>query len=527
MSAQDPNKNQSTPVTPTPPAGGPPSPTVPPVPPAGGFTPAPTPPTGGSVRVEEQSGTVTQPVEVAQPTVATPPKKPADVKPLGGPVDTPPAPKRRFPKVATYILVAGVVALLGFLVWRFIVPGLTGSKEVTVTWWGLWEDDSIVSPLIEEYERANPNIKIDYVKQSKQDYRERLTSAFAKGTGPDLFRYHNTWVPMFRSELDTIPAAVMSSADFARGFYPVAVSDLTSGVGLVGIPLEYDAITFYVNEDIFAAFGATVPTTWDELRSTAKDLTTKDESGAILQSGVALGRTENVDHWQEILAAMALQNGANLAVPQGPLAEDAISFFTLFSSTDGVWDTTLPSSTVAFAAGKVAMYFGPSWRAFEIRGQNPSLNFRTYPFPQLPKDTANQPDVVYATYWTEGVSSRSEVRDEAWNFLAFLSTRASLEKLYENASRLREFGEPYPRTDMQSLLSAHPTLGALITQAPDAQSWYLASRTFDGPTGINTQISEYFKDAINSVNSGKRADKVTEALAAGVKQVLVQYGLVR
>ena len=213
--------------------------------------------------------------------------------------------------------------------------------------------------------------------------------------------------------------------------------------------------------------------------------------------------------------------------PTGKLAEDALNFFTIFSSVDGVWDATLPPSTIAFSSGKVAMYFGPSWRAFEIRQQNPNLRFKTVALPQLPKSSPGEPDISYATYWAEGVWARSKSREAAWEFLKFLTSSESLEKMYQNAAQSRLFGEPYPRVDMAPLLSSDPILGALVSQAPNAESWYLASRTFDGPTGINFQIAKYFEDAINAVNAGTQASKALATTAEGVKQVLSQYGLSR
>lgn len=440
--------------------------------------------------------------------------------------EAPPPPKKGLPKIVAILGIIVLVFVLFIVVWKLVLPRWGASKEITLTWWGLWEDSSIVAPLISEYEQQNPGIKISYVKQSHQDYRERLTNALAQGSGPDIFRFHNTWVPMFKGELDSVPASVMSAAEYAESYFSIISSDLTNATGLAGIPLGYDALTLYINEDIFEAAGKSVPATWDDLRQLALELTTKDEQGTIIQSGVALGRTENVDHWPEILGLMMLQNGANPAKPTDKQAEDALTYFTIFSSVDGVWDETLPASTVSFAAGKLAMYLGPTWRAFEISQQNPELKFKTVPLPQLPKDTPTQPDISYATYWAEGVWTRSPNKEAAWDFMDYISSRTSLEKMYQNASKTRAFGEPYPRTDMAELLASHPITGSVVALAPDAQSWYLASRTFDGPTGINTQINKYYKDAINAVNSGERSDKALETVAAGVAQVLAQYGLI-
>lgn len=437
-----------------------------------------------------------------------------------------PAPQKGFPKAI--ILAVLILVFLGLIYFLFI-KGKTSIKVTSgeIIWWGLWEDGSTISPLITEYETKNPKMKVKYVKQSKQDYRERLTNALAKGTGPDIFTFHNSWVPMFKVYLDPIPASVIAASEFSQVYYPVITSDLTQGSGILGIPLGYDALTLFINSDIFTSYAKVPPATWDDLRSLAIELTKKDDRGVIIQSGVALGRTENVDNWQEILALMMLQNGADLTNPTGQLAEDALTFFTLFAASDGVWDASLPTSTAMFAGGKLAMYLAPSWRVFEITQLNPSLNFRTVPVPQLAKGGSNQKDVSYATYWVQGVSNKGQNKTAAWDFLKFISSSDSLSKLYANASKQRKFGEAYPRVDMAQLLTDHPVLGSIISQAPNARSWYLQSRTYDGPTGINSLINKYFEDAVNAVNARSTAEKALPTAAQGVSQVLKQYGIIK
>ncbi len=249
----------------------------------------------------------------------------------------PPPPKKKFP-IKILGLIGGAILVVFLLITLFRALASRGSNSGSgeITWWGLWEDESVVGPLIQEYQAKNPKVKITYLKQSQQDYRERLINAIAKGSGPDIFRFHNSWVPMFKNELDILPSSVMSAAEYSQTFYPIAASDLTYGTGIVGIPLMYDGLALFINEDIFSSSGKIPPTTWDDLRTTALELTIKDEDGAIVQSGVALGRTENVDHWPEIIGLMMLQNGVRLSNPTGKLAEDAITFFTIFSSVDAI-----------------------------------------------------------------------------------------------------------------------------------------------------------------------------------------------
>lgn len=426
------------------------------------------------------------------------------------------------------LLVVGllVLAVVAFSLIRFLLPRLRGQLpaelpagvgEVRLTYWGLWEEGPVVETLIEEYQKDHPNVSVNYQMQSPREYRERLQSALARGEGPDIFRFHNTWVPMLSRELSAVPPSAMDAATFQATFYPVATQDLRRGGQIYGIPLEIDGLALYYNEEIFRTAGKTPPTTWDGLRKLAAELTVRDEEGNIQVAGVAMGEPANVDHWPDILAVMMIQNGADMTNPTDELATDALTFFTLATRVDKVWDKTLPNSTAAFVTGKLAMYFGPSWEAFEIKRLNPELSFRTAPIPQLPGENIN-----WASYWVEGVSADSQYQDQAWDFLKFLSQEETLTRFYQAAAQTRLFGEPYSRQDMADLLLDDPYVGVFVAQAPTAQSWYMASRTFDN--GINDRIIKYFEDAVNAVNAGDSVEDALETASKGVVQVLSQYG---
>ena len=445
-------------------------------------------------------------------------------------------------KILLFILIPVILIIIGFLVYKFVLPkfpSIGKPQEVTLTYWGLWEPDNVMRQIFDEYEKTHPGVKINYVFQSPKDYRERLASSFAQDTGPDIFRFHNTWVPMFKNDLSSIPSKIMDNATFEASFYPVARTDLKIGTNYVGIPLEIDGLALFVNDDIFTAAGKTYPKNWDSLRQTALDLCVSDSPGGkcgaganILTAGVSLGRTENVDHWSDILGLMMLQNGANLEKPaecvmiadkENCYGADALTYFTLFAKNDYVWNETLPNSTRAFSSGKLAMYFGPSWEVFEIKRANPTLKFTILPVPQVGEDK----EITWASYWAEGVSKKSKNQDAAWEFVKYLSDKGTMEKLYKiqsQSSATRPFGEPYSRVEMASLLKDDPYVAPFINQAPTARSWYLSSRTFDN--GLNDKIIKYFEDAVNSVLLNKTTAQVAlETVASGVSQVLAQYGI--
>lgn len=431
-------------------------------------------------------------------------------------------PKIKFPKVL--IIAVIVFLILIALIFLFLrlrprgVDNLIGQKG-EIVWWGLQIEESVILPLIEEYENQHPNVKIKYSKKSSENYRERLTSALASGDGPDIYEIHNSWIPMFSNDLAALPQGVMGKDEFVRTFYSVIVSDLSNQQGIFGIPLEYDALTLFINEDIFASAAKSSPKTWDDLRQLSLEMTQKTGDELILQSGVALGITENVDHWQEVLALMMLQNRVDPAKPEGKFAQDAINFFIQFSVNDRVWDNTLPPSTIAFSKEKLAMYFGPSRRAAEIAQLNPNLKFKTATLPQLPKDKPSDPNVSYATYWVEGVWKKSKNSDISWDFLKYLSSQESLQRLNQERRGRGLLEKAYPRPDMSILQKDDKILGSVLLLAPDAKSWFLADETYDGPTGINSQLSQIYKEIVAS----KGEKQAMEELVGKITEVLSKY----
>ena len=396
-------------------------------------------------------------------------------------------------------------------------PGAVPRAEgVVLTYWGLWEPESVMQSVFDDFQEQT-GIMVDYRQQSPQDYRTHLQSAIVAGSGPDVFRFHATWVPMFREELAPLPSRIMSVAEYEQTFYPIFSQQLQHNGQLVGIPLMYDGLGLYYNVDILRTANEEVPETWAELRALATRLTVR--SGNVIErGGLAIGNAENVEHFSDILGLLIFQNGGNPAQPLTSEVRDAIQFYVSFAKTNPVFSTALPSSTTAFARGEVAMMIAPSWRTFDIQHINPELNFDIAPAPKL-----SESDLGWASYWAEGVNSKSAHKDEAWQLLKYLSSPDVLRKLYSEQSQIRAFGESYPRQDMASDLAGSKYVEAYLLDAPVSTSWYMCTRIHD--EGINDQIIDYYKDAVNSALTGTLSESHLQTLSQGVNQTLRQYGL--
>lgn len=393
------------------------------------------------------------------------------------------------------------------------------SPSTVLEYWGLWEPTETMAQVIREYESQNPGVSINYTKQSHQDYRVRLNTALVQGgaNGPDIFRYHASWVPMLKEELSILPSSIMTSAEYQAAFYPSASEMLNVQGNIVGIPLMYEGLALFYNTDIFSTAVVEPPTTWPTLREIASKLTVKADNN-ITRAGIALGNSTNVEHFSDILAILMMQNKADLLNPNSAETRDALRFYVNFVKADNVWNDTLPMSSVAFARGDVAMIFAPSWRALEIKQMNPNLKFKVVPMPQL--DDKRQ---AYASFWAEGVSQKSTKKDAAWKFLKYLSSAEVQKKLHADQSQTRPFGEMYSRKDLANEVATDPVQAAFLQDAPYAKGSYMSSYTHDD--GLNDQIIKYYEAAVTSLVKGENIDEVLITLDQGVKQTLRQYGV--
>lgn len=479
------------------------------------------------------------PVGVASATPLISPKpKGGDLK-KGKLKDTKPQeakPKKNIKKILMMVL-AGVLAVVAAVfIFRLFTGGSKESdpspedianqarqtpiKQTTIVYWGLWNPSTALTEVFSEFEALNPGIKIDYRVQSHKDYRERLQTAIASGNGPDIFRYHASWVSMLAADLAVMPSSVMSAAEFKSSFYPVASEQLQIDGKIVGLPLMYDAIGLYYNKEVLATAGVEPPTTWAELKQLANELTVpaekKERDGGLQRGGLAIGNSSNVEHYSDILALLILQNGGDPLNPSTTEVEDALTFYTNFISQDKVWDGSLPSSTTAFARGEAAMMIAPSWRAFDVINLNPELDFAIAPLPQLSEEKLS-----WSNYWAEGVNERNNDKNLSWLVLKYLSSPEVMKKLYSAQAQTRAFGEPYSRVDLADELANDPYVASILEDANYGTSSYMNSFTHDN--GINDQINEYYATAINAFLQGDDHEKTLNVLNNGVQQVLSQY----
>lgn len=420
-----------------------------------------------------------------------------------------------------FFVIGGIVIFVLFLIVfiKLLFGGKSAPTQISLSYWGLWEDKEIFAPLIQEYQKKYPNIKIDYQKMTPQDYREKLLARSKNGQGPDIFRFHNTWLPEIRELAAPIPNTIMTTDEFEKTFYKIHQKDLKVDSYYYGLPLEIDGLVLVYNENLLKKVGIqTAPATWDEVTDIVGRLTVKDKQGKLITSGIALGTTSNVEYFSDILGLMLLQNGGSLSKLDQPEGAGALEIYRKFAEPpQGFWNDDMPNSTTAFIQEKVAMILVPSWAILNIKAANPDIVLKVIPVPSVPGATP----VSIANYWVEGVSRYGKNQLEAWKFLRFLVQKDTMTKLYEIETRLRPFGEPYSRVDLAPLLAQNEYVGAVIKQADTYASIPVIKRTYDN--GLNDEIIQYLENAVNATIQGVSYTEALKTASEGVKQVFTKY----
>jgi multiple sugar transport system substrate-binding protein len=224
---------------------------------------------------------------------------------------------KRLIKIAIFLL---LILTTIFIIISIVLPRISSPKvkNVTLLYWGIQDELSVMAPIIADFEKENPNIKVEYSKQDLINYREKLSTRINNGNGPDIFKFHNTWLPMIKDDLLPLPQETIDKEQFMNDYYDVVQNDLVKNGAIYGLPLEMDTLVLYVNSAIFEQAEREreakikVPTTWQEFIDASTKLTKRDESGQIIISGAGIGTYDNVDHASDIISLLFAQNGIDI-----------------------------------------------------------------------------------------------------------------------------------------------------------------------------------------------------------------------
>ena len=265
----------------------------------------------------------------------------------------------------------------------------------------------------------------------------------------------------------------LSLREIKDNFVDVVAKDVILDNKVYGLPLSVDTLAMFYNKDLLNNAGISeVPRYWNrEFLNAVKKLTKQDPKRGLIQSGVAMGGSNNIERYSDILMLLMMQNGATIindsnqvvfnSIPEfaretgyNPGLE-ALRFYTDFANPGKesyTWNNELGNSLEMFSSGNLAIMFGYSYHIPLIKAAAPKLNFSVSKFPQI---EGNPPtNINFANYWVETVSKKSTHKNEAWDFIQFMT------KSEQVGSYLEKTKKP---TALRSLISIKEMMMRLVS----------------------------------------------------------------
>lgn len=299
--------------------------------------------------------------------------------------------------------------------------GDQGGGDVTLSFAQWWQPEANgqLEQIIEDFEAANPGIKIELQTGPYGDTKDQLVAGAASGTLPDLIGLDGNWV------YDLTKQGVLADLDEVSGgsdlvdiIEGVQVDDATRMLNVV-----YATYVLFANTDVLDAAGVEVPTTWDEFADAARAIKASDSSVSPLALPLSLespvGIKNDVLSWYWASGGtMRDGDGADLETDQ--LAE-LLDFFAGLNEdgllAPGIANMLEQDKVESFANGQTAMIVSatPHVNVIGDRGQ---VNFTVGAVP-TEDGYSGTPGATYAS-WGIGIADSSQHKDEAWTFIEFL-----------------------------------------------------------------------------------------------------------
>ncbi|MFC9777435.1 sugar ABC transporter substrate-binding protein [Paenibacillus chitinolyticus] len=295
--------------------------------------------------------------------------------------------------------------------------GESGGK-VTLNVWGMGEEAKSLPKIAEQFEKDNPNIKINVQALPWASAHDKLLTAVASKKGPDVLQMGTTWIPEFaaagalmdlKSMTDKYPEIKEDN------FYPGSIQTTKYEDKTVGVPWYIDTRVLYYRTDLLKEAGYNeAPKTWEELQDAAQKLT-KRGSG---KYGISLDPKE-----QSLTFMFARQNGSKLLDGKQPLFDqpqfvEAVDYLnSFFKNGSAPKDLGIDAVQGLSGDGIVPMFISGPWMVKLINDKAPDLKGK-WATAVLPKKENNISALGGSNL---SVFQHTEHKEEAMKFIAYMS----------------------------------------------------------------------------------------------------------
>ncbi|GJM44116.1 MAG: sugar ABC transporter substrate-binding protein [Gemmatimonadota bacterium] len=342
----------------------------------------------------------------------------------------------------------------------------TRDEGTVLRFWAMGREGEVVEELVRDFERENPDIRVDVQQIPWSAAHEKLLTAHVGGSTPDVAQLGNTWLGEFAMlrALEPLRERLAASDHLDSTSYFPGIWDTNSIDGILyGVPWYVDTRVLFYRTDILAEAGYTsMPTTWKEWREAlvaVKRVVGPDRFAILLP----------VNEWSAPVA-FALQAGSPILsenATRGAFSENAFRramdfYLDLYTSAlaPPARNNDIANLYQDFASGYFSMYITGPWNLGEFRRRIPENLQDAWGTAPLPGPDSHASGLSLAGGSSLVLFRKSPNKEAGWRLLEFLSQPDQQARFYRLTGDLPARIEAW----QDSVLAQDPQVRAFYEQ---------------------------------------------------------------
>jgi multiple sugar transport system substrate-binding protein len=369
--------------------------------------------------------------------------------------------------------------------------GATSEVDVTGTiraanWGGNPTENALVKKYEADFMTKYPKIKVTQ-EQIPDHFEDKIKTEMSANNEPDAM-YVSTALMNFAApngrllDLNPLMSKWGVSAD---EFIPTLMTPWQLSGKQYALPKDFGILGLFYNKSMFSAAGLSTPTSWDDIKTAAKKLSTGGVKGLSLPADAA-----RFDAFLFGYGGQVLSSDKSKAVFNDQKSQDALTFYSSFQLQDKSSDlpdklgATWPGD--AFGKQKAAMVIEGGWLIPYMKDTYPSVSYGSI---KLPKFPVKESSLLFTNGW--GCSAKTKNQDACMLFVKYMTGKVVQQQVLQSGFALPS------RKDLATdpAITSNPDVKNLFDSASFATAW-----TF-GPH--ESKINDAQNNAIQSVLLGK------------------------
>lgn len=319
-----------------------------------------------------------------------------------------------------------------FFICLFLSGCASKTHQTTVKFasWGSKSEIDILRPVLAEFEKENPDIKVEFI-HIPQNYFQKIHLLFASNLAPDVIFINNLYLPIYAD------AGVLEeiAQPQSKIFFKKSLEALSYKGKLYAIPRDVSNLVIYYNKDIFKKYNVSLPNrywSFDDLLIIAQKLT-KDINNDGKTDLWGISFDEDPFFFLPYLTSEGggfLSDDLNKVIINSPQSKKGLQFYAGLRKKYHVAPTQAQSAseTMAqmFLQGKLAMQLSGRWLVPKYR-TDAKFDWNIINFPAGDKGSIVPLD---ASGWA--ISKNSAHKKEAMKLINYLSSKSVIEKFNQS-----------------------------------------------------------------------------------------------